>query len=470
LWSEQSHSPCLIPISDSVATRHLLQELPTYCEPHFLDADPYGNLEVGKCGSDPPEQHATHPCQALKVNPGIGRQSLCSQLEKVIVGPLKVTHISTLIIIDALDECKDEEPASAILSMLSRYMGEIPKVRFFITGRPEPRIRSGFRLRSLLPVTEVLKLHEVKPEAVNSDIRLFFRTQLTSISKTRSDCNLTEEWPSSSDIDILCEKAAGLFIYASMATNFIASQSHHPAERLKLITSFPESTTYEGRSGTDLLYTQVLEQAFHDKQDLHLHFKTVVGAVLVVFNPLSVRALSDLLRMPETSATLHPLHSLFLIPDSEFNPIHVPHKSFRDFLTDPDRCKDQKFFIDPSVHHQKILLSCLHLMGERLRRNICGLDDFVSLGKVEDLPDRRKTYIGDALEYACQFWTKHLAEVSTSGYYVEEVHEAINKFITTQLLYWIEVLCLMGNLDVAVYAINDVAWRYHLVSCGLSAQ
>jgi hypothetical protein len=32
-------------------------------------------------------------------------------MEKLIVGPLKASQISTLIIIDALDECKDEEPA-----------------------------------------------------------------------------------------------------------------------------------------------------------------------------------------------------------------------------------------------------------------------------------------------------------------------------------------------------------------------
>ena len=78
----------------------------------------------------------------LKANRSIGRESLCSQMEKVIVDPLKATRISTLIIIDALDECKDEEPASAILSILSRYVDQIPSVKFFITGRPEPRIRS----------------------------------------------------------------------------------------------------------------------------------------------------------------------------------------------------------------------------------------------------------------------------------------------------------------------------------------
>jgi len=76
----------------------------------------------------------------LKANPGIGRGSLCPQMETLIVGPFQTTQIPTLIIIDALDECQDQEPASALLSVLSRYVDKIPLVKFFITGRPEPRI------------------------------------------------------------------------------------------------------------------------------------------------------------------------------------------------------------------------------------------------------------------------------------------------------------------------------------------
>jgi hypothetical protein len=92
-----------------------------------------------------------------------------------------------------------------------------------------------------------------------------------------------------------------------------------PAEQLSRITSLPQSTSHEGRSGIDLLYTQVLEQAVDDvdadDEALHFRLNTVVGAVLLVFNPLSVKALSDLLRVPGTSSTLRPLHSLLLIPD-----------------------------------------------------------------------------------------------------------------------------------------------------------
>ena len=409
----------------------------------------------------------------LTAIPDVGRESLCSQMEKLIVGPLKAARVQTLIIIDAIDECKDEEPASAILSVLSRYVYEIPGVKFFITGRPEPRIHSGFRLAPLRSITEVLKLHDVEHSSVDGDIKLFLRTRLSAITKTRNDCDFTEEWPSSADIEILSRNAAGLFIYASLVVKFVESESHIPTTGLSLITSLPQSTIDEGKSGIDVLYTQILDQAFSgvhaEDEELYRRFRSAVGATLLTFNPLPMKILPSLLKVPDPSTTLCSLHPLLLIPKIEADPIRVFHKSFPDFLTDPGRCKDERFFINPSVHHQEILLSCLGLMKERLKKNICQLDDHVSLSDVSDLPARRKTHIGDTLEYACQFWTRHLLEIPSNSHNIEEVHKAIDKFFTTQLLYWIEVLSLMGNLNVGVYAINNVHKWYTSVSCGLSA-
>ena len=104
-------------------------------------------------------------------------------------------------------------------------------------------------------------------------------------------------------------------------------------------------------------------------------------------------------------------------------------------------------------------------MKERLKKNICQLDDYVHLSEVNDLPERRMSYIGDALKYACCFWTNHLRGIPGSGPDLEEVWEAINKLFTTQLLFWIEVLSLTGNLDVGVHALNNIQQWYMLVSC-----
>jgi len=415
----------------------------------------------------------------LRADPDIGRDSLCSQIKRLIVGPLKTTHISTLIIIDALDECKDEESTSAILSILSGCVEHIPHVKFFITGRPEPRIRSGFRLAALQSITEVLKLHDIQRPLVDIDIKLFLRTRLIDIVKNRSHCDVTEDWPLSSDIDILCEKAAGLFIYASTVVKFVASHHYQPPKRLNLLVSLPQNTAREGESGINSLYTEILKQAYCDlgpddqnpeNQDIYCRFRTVVGAVLLAFNPLSMKSLSYLLHDFDTpsdiSATLNSLHSLLLVPEGTEDSIHVFHKSFPDFLMDPKRCQDTRFFVDPPVHHMEILFSCLHLMEERLKKNICNLDDFADLSKVNDLSACRKEHIGEALEYACQFWTKHLVKSPSSGSDAEKVYKAVEKFFTTHLLFWIEVLIIMGDLSASVHYINDIQQWYILVSCG----
>ena len=408
--------------------------------------------------------------QVLRACPDAGQGSLCSQLEMLVVGPLNAASTSTLIVIDALDECKDEEPASAVLSVLSRYVDKIPHVKFFITGRPEPRIRAGFRLKSLRPITEVFRLHDVERSSVDHDIKLFFRTQLTDIATSRSDCDFTEDWPTPSDIDVLCTKAAGLFIYASTVVKFVASRPRTPIQQLEQIVSLPQSTAYEGRAGVDLLYTQILEQAatdvgaVQDDGEIYSNFKAVVGTVLLIYNPLSAKALSDLMKLPNIRSTLYFLHSLVLVPEDPEDSIHTFHKSFPDFLMDPNRCKNEKFLVKPSIHHAEILFSCLRLMREKLKRNICSLDDCSVLTEVKDLSARKKDNIGDALEYSCQFWTKHLLGISSNSPCIQEVQGAIDQFFTTHFLHWIELLVLVGNPDVGIHAINDIEKWYTGVS------
>ena len=406
----------------------------------------------------------------LRANPGIGKGLLCSQMETLIVGPFQATQIPTLIIIDALDECQDEGPASALLSVLSRYVDKIPLVKFFITGRPVAWIRSGFCLQLLLLLTVVLKLHEVRPEVVDSDIKLFLKTQLRDIAKNQSVWDFAEDWPSPQDIDALCKEAAGFFIHAATVVRFVASQGDPPEERLALIVSHPQDTSREWNAGINILCTQVLEQAFHGRdQDFYLHLKLVVGTVLLISNPLSIRALSGLLRNHSTQSriynTLRALHSLLLIPDNIEEPVRIFHKSFSDYLTDPRWCVDTRFFVDPPNHHRIILLSCLDVMKRGLKKNICNLDNSTPFSKVEDLPACRAAYIGDTLEYACQFWTTHLRRTDGSSLGNGEVLKQIDEFFTTCFVFWIEVLSLMGSLGTGLYALNDIQQWYMSVSC-----
>jgi hypothetical protein len=58
------------------------------------------------------------------------------RMENLLVQPLKSSGISTVIITDALGGRKDGQPASAILSVMGRFVAKISKVKYFVTGRP----------------------------------------------------------------------------------------------------------------------------------------------------------------------------------------------------------------------------------------------------------------------------------------------------------------------------------------------
>lgn len=105
----------------------------------------------------------SHFVSLLRSDPDIVHESLCSQMEKYIVEPLRKTEVLVAIVIDTLDECKDDEPSSAILSVLDPSVEEIPKIKFLITGRLEQRIKAGFRLPLLMRSTLVFVLHDVPP-------------------------------------------------------------------------------------------------------------------------------------------------------------------------------------------------------------------------------------------------------------------------------------------------------------------
>ena len=401
----------------------------------------------------------TQIIQAVKRDPSVARNSLISQLEDLIVDPLSVTKLSCIIIVDALDECVDDQPASAILSVLGRFVKRLPSVKFFITGRPEPRIRSGFRLPLLEPLTQVFLLHEVEQSGVDEDIRLYLEEKLTGVAKQRSDFDLTDPWPRDEDLMTLAKKSSGLFIFASTLAKFIESEHHEPNERLQLIIAAPDSTVHEGRTGIDPLYTHVFRHAFSNvKEDtVFANLRRVLGAVVLAFNPLSRKQVAEILNIKPSliKTTLRHLHSVLLVPSEDSEEIRVFHKSFPDFLQDENRCLDPRFFISSPVYHADMALACLELL-KKLRRNPCNLPDFVMNRDVSDIPDLLKDKIGGALRYACAYWAMHVRSSSTDNDHTTRLVASATEFLKERALPWIEVMSLEKHMEGVIHNINNL--------------
>ena len=399
--------------------------------------------------------------RTIKQDPSVAKSSLITQLKDLIIEPLSSTNISCIIVVDALDECVDDQPASALLSVLGRHVKSLSSAKFFITGRPEPRIRSGFRLPLLEPFTQIFLLHQVESTNVDGDIRLYLQEKLSAIAKRRSDLDLSDPWPSDEDLTALTKKSSGLFIFASTLVRFIESDHHEPNKRLQLIVNPPESTVQEGRAGIDLLYTQVFLHAFSDAEEA-VEFeilRRVLGAVLLAFHPLSGGQISKILGIDTSiSTTLRHLHSVLLVPNEDSKEIRVFHKSFPDFLQDPNRCCDPRFFINSPVHHGEMALGCLELL-KKLKPNPCGLPKFVMNRDVGNLPELLKDKVGSATEYACGYWAMHVLSSPITGDYAVRLVASAVKFLEGNALPWIEVMSLENRLESVIHNIyNLLEW------------
>ncbi|KAF9649810.1 hypothetical protein BDM02DRAFT_1757335 [Thelephora ganbajun] len=401
----------------------------------------------------------------LRSNPDIVHESLMNQMGELIVKPLKLADVWTVIVIDALDECKDEEPQSAILSVLGRFVKRMPKVKFFITGRPEPRIKDGFRLPLLVDLTDIFVLHDVRPSLINTDIRLFLRHELSEVARRRR----VEGWPRDEHIDLLCDRAGGLFVYAVATVRFLDSRIHPPKRRLEVIVNLPECTAHEGktrfnpRSKTtlDLLYTSILKTAFsEDEEDPEVDSKvrSTIGAVVLVVNPLPPPAIAELIGLDSREVTyfLTLLQSLLAFDGDSSQLVKPFHKSFPDFITDPSRCTDTRFWISPKILHLELAMNCLRVMNDGLEWNLLSLPDYALNSEVKDLETRVNDHISDALRYACRSWHSHLAKTEGD---VADVISRLRFFLEEKFLGWLEVVSVLGAVRGAIVGLDQLtAW------------
>ncbi|OBZ75608.1 hypothetical protein A0H81_05015 [Grifola frondosa] len=370
------------------------------------------------------------------------------QLEKLIVKPLediRSTFPPCVIIIDALDECKDHSTTSVIISAISHYIDRLSPLKFLITSRPELNINAGFLSPQLYNATQRLVLHEVALTIVAPDIQHYLETSLRNVQIAH---RLHSSWPAATDIQLLTDRSGGLFIYAATAIKFVETAAHGtPVDALRTLLS-SISITSSSSTLLDALYTNILQTAYPDLSlSLAGRLKSILGSIVVMPDALSSVDLEHLLGLePNTIySVLSGLHSVISIPGESGGVIRVLHPTFAEFLLDSGRCVNRQFVINQERQHTFLLQCCLEVM-KGLKRDMCKLVDPSRLNtEVHDLPIRIAQCIPPYLQYACRHWTTHLVHAALS----DELLSLLREFTSERLLFWIES---MGSLasDIAV--------------------
>ncbi|GLB37973.1 hypothetical protein LshimejAT787_0410240 [Lyophyllum shimeji] len=397
--------------------------------------------------------------QALEADPDAGHANFQTQLQKLIIQPLRKLPKSTstvVVVMDALDECTQEKDVPDILKLLATELRTLYfPLKFFVTSRPEHQIRAAFESQLLRAISKPFILHDIETSFVKQDIEIYLGYRLKEIAATLLG---HDNWPTKEQVQMLAERAAGLFIFASTAVRFIEDENYDDPEQQLTTLLKSSGKAVEGASpfdGLDQLYTGVLRKALPDTVAAarRKQFRTVVGTIILLFDPLPLGPIERLLRIEAGSArkALLRLHSLLAIPGSDAGVPRVLHPSFQDYLTNADRCAESHAYIDPQEHHGNLAMLCLDCLKSSLKRDICDIKEPALNSDIEDLESRLQEVAPVELRYACVHWAAHVSRASAND---RDVVEAVESFAYTHFLFWLELLSLLGRLDTAIRGIK----------------
>jgi len=336
-----------------------------------------------------------------------------------------------IFIIDALDECGDENDVKKLLQAISTFACDV-KIKFIVTSRPEIHISTSAISKSAHGT--ILRLHTIDPIEVTEDIRLY-------ISNAFSQQLLEEEWYTESDVDLLADHSDGLFIFASTVVTYVLDTESSDDRMTRLRTAlFTMKDSKVATGPLDVIYEFVLTRASNtakiEPRELDAT-RQVLACILMAKMPLSTLALAELLEWKHETlrASLRRLRSVVLVPDMADQPmLRTVHASFGDYLFERAALDIR---IPAALGDELLARGCLRIMRKCLQFNISK-----SRSSHEPNSPIKPDTFTLSLEYACLQWAYHLAGLGEPGASYEE----INVIFRRQFLFWLEVMSILGEV------------------------
>ncbi|GKZ66069.1 hypothetical protein AnigIFM50267_010908 [Aspergillus niger] len=440
-------------------------------------------------------------CQAILDNQSIGNQNLHNQWSKLISEPLLTLDkelllpVTLVLVLDALDESVSQDPKGAgepahdiggVLRLITtaEKLQNI-RLKIFLTSRPELRSQFYVSYKEANVHDFELRKIPVMSEGANlpkDDITFYLEHQVKRIvsqatvnyseSLAKSICWLSQD-EERKVVRTLAEKSDGLFIYAATACRFLDGVDcdfDDLQARMREISGY-SSEVDSPQDNLDQMYNQILTYSIlyssrkikSEKKDFYELFERMIGAVVVLAEPLTIATLKDLLDLagkePKTRRLLNSLSSVISCGVSFGSPIQLLHMSFRDFLVgQPNRrCLYDEFCIDPRKAHRALFESCLKLLSSTLKQDICSLEDpsFLAKDIGSSLLDR---HVPVSVRYASQYWSHHLQQAGIKLLDNDCVHE----FLQKHFLCWLEVMSLLQMIPTAI--VNTIQLESYFAS------
>jgi hypothetical protein len=287
-------------------------------------------------------------------DPALLQKTRRMQFQKLIVEPLSDLQNHDqhrireplLVVLDGLDECKDENAQREFVEMISevvRLKDDFPLV-WLICSRPEPHLKYLFSRPDFTVICGREEL-EIDAESI-ADVDFYIRDGLAGIKVHFTDVTISA-WPPEEQVVELSQKASGHFGFAWTSLRYIGDPTFSdPMKRLDTLLSFLEGTPVGSSNpleALDTLYTAILDGV---PKDILSTTMQILGFIIFgsLFDYLqnTVQGYCTFLHIDQATFynAFRKLHSVIDIPSPESasqRPLRFYHASFQDYLRDPSR-------------------------------------------------------------------------------------------------------------------------------------
>ena len=358
------------------------------------------------------EPYRASVVNAIEAEPDITSNSLTYQLKALFLTPFAELNEQQcapsrpfVVVVDALDECGDDDSRTLIAKCLSQIATLAPWLKVLVTSRPLPALEQRFASTEQSRI-EVINLNAID---VEDDISRYTRSRLETLIGAGQ---LGAKWLSDDIVEKLVKKAAGLFIWTSTTMKYLQGEYLGDAAMEAVLSEDLEDD--DPKASLDALYRTVLQNTRGGTSGKNLAIvKTILGTIRITAKnrPLTMNGpheflprIDGRLELPREvlESIVKELRSVLYEDASKGNIIRACHPSFLDFLDNPERCAE--FWVHPEQLNQVMIEKCFNFMRARLRFNICGLESScVADADVPELSERIKSDIPENLQYSCLY-------------------------------------------------------------------
>lgn len=367
------------------------------------------------------------------------------------------------LVVDALDECRSEEPGlPQLLDLITKAIQVNDNVKWLLSSRPSPAIETV--------LTEGHNRHQLSLElnrtAVAEAVGTYIDHKMGELFNTyrekhKRNGNFEKIKDKLQDIQDrvtkeLHDKADGTFLWVSLAYQDIKGCS--AGRLLEHVKMMP-------RHLNDM-YDRMMERIRKFQLSELEDCKEVLLIMVTTNRPLHLEELSMLAGLDElNSPTEIVKHCGMLTIREENQTVYFVHQSALDYLRKVSSSKSLTAFF-PSGYakgHYNIVLRSLQSMSENLRRDIYGLRHIgIDIEEVA-VPDPDPFNL---LGYSCSYWMDHLCKFED----FDEDRDfgdagSVATFLRKHFLHWLEALSLLKDMANGVTSLQNLEQKLEVSPC-----